>query len=352
MAKKKTTKKNASKKKETKKEPVSNNNAKSEWSGLTVALLSALQQEICRCRLRTELSKDHAGTPRALCRLNQKVWQFIERNVVPANRPRKGDLTEFLKTFDVSIRGNHVSAYLKDQIGDDASWNSMGYNMFTYLLRGPNPANDDRGKLVKDITYYFFRDRNRPEEGFLSSSRLPFGEPCSITELAGELAWAVRQVTLTNGKGSKGQLVLVSGKHAFPFRNQANEHHVGQAIADAVAAKIKVVFIHGDSATDAEKSLKQFEVDNPGLKGNLSCIGVDETQPLSWHFLPELFMFIYLDVLGDDDSTTLFMVRALLAATGSTVMDGAMVWEGTRKEVAAFKQWLSKVSPANARSEN
>jgi hypothetical protein len=331
-------------------------------------VIQELEQRICRCASRVELfgggdekvaEYGHEGMAGLLV---EDAYEFLLSRRVPGLPTR----TQLSSHLDPPVRLNVLSKFLGGAPPRGTDWFRHARTILRYLLLGDNPdVRGQRVEVAERIDDYFFRNFKAKESTpFFRRSRRQYGMPCSQKELAGEIAWIVRERDLT---GQPAELLWVSGGLAyFP---SGVDTRLAREVVLALRGEVRVTFVyypdigrHGPRANlDDFFSNNQEAKDTPYLELDLmKATNVNRW----WEFSGVTFTYLYLAASrGTETFETLYCVRGaqsgplsdellpLALRANADELDTFMKWWARVKHLATVNTYSTAAPPGVARTE-
>lgn len=324
------------------------------WSGISPDLALDLEIYLCRSSRRLELlggnteNVQNAGAPAAAWLLVKATLDFF-RNAGLVNIPTNQDLSKLIEVAPSVFGGNLMKGWPGKS--NPELWTKKARKVFRYLLTGrpdETPHDDDQERAARRVHEYFFRGLDRQQvPSFLEGERLPFGEPCSVTEIRDEISWLIRKFERTKKPAS---LVWVSG--GLPFFGDDMMGPVGGVTAEAIRAGVEVSFVFASDAsnTDAVHNLRAFESKyGPIGKGSYDLADpryagdVEVPAGVRREFVHPSLRHLYLSIPdgnGESDDT-LFFLRAPFIHGEPRRLPLAI--QANDMELGDFQRWFNRI---------
>lgn len=331
------------------------NTGPSAWAGITPELALELETRICRCRARVDQfggGADDAraanvragGPPAAAWLVVRATLDFIRGTRLP-NSPTNKSLCELIGVGPGPFGSKLLEGALTSQPAE--SLMTSARTVFRYLLIGRDETPHDNAQegVMRRVHEFFFRglDQN-PTPPFFERDRLPFGEPCSVTEIRNEISWLIRKFERT-----KRPAALVWATGGLSLFDHDMMGPVGGVTAEAMKAGVDVSFVFTSEAsnTDAVHNLASFEGRYGPITKNkfdlklLRRDGDTLANPVRLHeCLHPTIRKLYLSIPNADGTTddTLYLLRAPFTHGEKRRLPLALRANAT--ELDDFKLWL------------
>jgi hypothetical protein len=221
-------------------------------------------------------------------------------------------------------------------------WIEHAQRCLRQLVCGDSTTSDPCFGRIND---YFFREFNPSiRDGvppFFRVERARFGEPYTLTELAGEIEWYAveRERTQRDAK-----LVWVSGHRTILADGSAGA--LGQSLRRAVDAGVTTQFaVHG-TATPAFVGLDELFNTASSPAPNLSRVDVSTLSTATngwWEFLNPVLQYLYMKIDGDNSSRAEEVLYIVRAPEQDTQRYGPIALEANTLELAAFRAWMQRL---------
>ena len=329
------------------------------WRGLTEEERGSIEVALCRTRTRGELFPEGAfDVARAIGRLNAKVNKAIRGMFAPSKCPSFKDMSSYInEKFAPAVdsprdarrptTGTTIREFLEGKVGEP-DWVEYGRELFLYLLRGEAPpADPDDAPVLKRLDEYFFRGYVNKSSviNFLSRERFLYSEPCSPTELGGEVCWVIRDSARQPAGPRKARIVLVSGGLVFPFEDFDGGQRPGQDIADAIRAKLDVLCIYQGEDGQAARSIQKCETDHKLEAEAIRRLDLEGEDAARCGFLNPVLRFLYLKPASMEKPTLLILRHVPRPVEGRSTHTGPIALTATDPEREGFETWLATVDP-------
>lgn len=319
-----------------------------KWDGVPVEMLAEIEQIFCRCRNRRsrfggdDQSVIGRGHVAMLGLLVAGVYEYVANHVGRLNRNNFGSA--------VGMSSNETTKMFNGMLQNEDRRRTTAMEFLELLLLGNTDKYLDpdgrRGAIFDRVKGYFERGSNEGKaSSYFSEPRQSCGDPCSPTELAGEIAFLARERLLRN---REMRLILVSGESEFPFDWSSPERPIKKALSEALANGVRTQFVFSTDQTPAGISIQDF-YDNRG-KSHCELIerhalqDAESSHPSWWEFLNPVMQFVYLDTgQGPRHEETLFIVRALRHDSEPHNGHVALALEANQTELDRFRMWINDV---------
>jgi hypothetical protein len=273
--------------------------------------------------------------------LIQDAYNFLAQRV--PSLPTRTQLAAYI--IQPSVRLNVLRKFLDGTPPRGTDWFLHARTLLRYLLLGDNPETAGTQRDIFDrIDEYFFRAFKEQESTpFFRRARRQHGIPASPKELAGEIAWVVRQRTLSN---RPAEVIWVSGGPAY-FPTGA-DNRLKKEVASALHGEVRVTFAYhpGGGKHGVRANLDDFFADHQGVKDtpyfDLDLGRANKTDRW-WEYCSGVFSYLYLAAHRDNDTDeTLYYVRGTQAGHSSDEQIH-LALRATPSDLELFLNWWERV---------